>query len=169
MSATVSAEEYLRSVYEPDCDFVDGRIEERNAGELSHAMLMGALICSIASHAGGFRALPVLRIQISESRIRVADLAILHGKRPPSGVLKTAPYGVVEVLSPEDRWSLMQARMDDYLAFGVRHCWLVDPESRRAWRYTKEGVVELRDKILRGEHPEFTLSLVATFADMDAT
>jgi hypothetical protein len=26
----ISVEEYLRSSYEPDCDFVDGEIEERN-------------------------------------------------------------------------------------------------------------------------------------------
>jgi hypothetical protein len=28
----VSVEEYLHTVYEPDCDYVDGRIEERLVG-----------------------------------------------------------------------------------------------------------------------------------------
>ena len=28
----ISVEEYLASTYEPDCDYVDGRIEERNVG-----------------------------------------------------------------------------------------------------------------------------------------
>ena len=31
----VSLEEYLRTDYEPDCDYVDGELEERNAGSLN--------------------------------------------------------------------------------------------------------------------------------------
>ena len=29
----ITVEEYLGSVYRPDCDYVDGRLEERNVGE----------------------------------------------------------------------------------------------------------------------------------------
>ena len=29
----ISVDEYLRSVYEPDMDFVDGVLEDRNSGE----------------------------------------------------------------------------------------------------------------------------------------
>jgi hypothetical protein len=32
----VSVEEYLTSVYEPDCDYLEGRLEVRNFGERSH-------------------------------------------------------------------------------------------------------------------------------------
>ena len=32
-------EEYLASTYEPDCDYVDGHLEERNLGELNHSEL----------------------------------------------------------------------------------------------------------------------------------
>ena len=35
----ISVEDYLASAYEPDCDFVDGHIEERNVGEVTHARL----------------------------------------------------------------------------------------------------------------------------------
>ncbi len=35
----VSVEEYLRTSYGPDCEYVDGRIEERNLGELEHSIL----------------------------------------------------------------------------------------------------------------------------------
>ena len=30
-------QEYLHTSYDPDCDYVDGVIEERNLGEISHA------------------------------------------------------------------------------------------------------------------------------------
>ena len=39
-SATlISVSEYLKSSYRPDCDYVDGRVEERNVGEHDHAAL----------------------------------------------------------------------------------------------------------------------------------
>ena len=44
----VTVGEYLRTVYEPDCDYVDGRVEERNVGEFDHGLLQLWLgrICS---------------------------------------------------------------------------------------------------------------------------
>lgn len=40
---------------------------------------------------------------------------------------------VVEVLSPEDRQSRMQRRIEDYRSFGVPHIWVVDPAQRIGW------------------------------------
>ncbi|PWU00781.1 MAG: hypothetical protein C5B51_24370 [Terriglobia bacterium] len=37
LKTLVSVEEYLHTDYEPDCDYLDGVIEERNAGEKDHA------------------------------------------------------------------------------------------------------------------------------------
>jgi hypothetical protein len=37
MQAAVSIGEYLTGDYEPDCDYVDGVLEERNLGESNHA------------------------------------------------------------------------------------------------------------------------------------
>jgi len=37
--ALVSVEEYLNTSYDPDCDYVDGRVVERNLGELDHSSL----------------------------------------------------------------------------------------------------------------------------------
>lgn len=33
----ISLEEYLRSSYHPDCDYIDGEVQERNSGESDHA------------------------------------------------------------------------------------------------------------------------------------
>jgi hypothetical protein len=38
-STLISIEEYLRTSYHPDCDYVDGEIQERNLGEREHARL----------------------------------------------------------------------------------------------------------------------------------
>ena len=40
----VSLEEYLKTSYEPDCDYVDGVLEERNLGEWNHGDLQGEIV-----------------------------------------------------------------------------------------------------------------------------
>ena len=37
--ALISVSEYLSTSYSPDCDYVDGVVEERNLGEHDHARL----------------------------------------------------------------------------------------------------------------------------------
>jgi hypothetical protein len=39
----IPVEEYLATSYRPDCDYVDGEIEERNVGEFDHSFLQGLL------------------------------------------------------------------------------------------------------------------------------
>ena len=46
----ISVEDYLASSYEPDCDFVDGHIEERNVGELSHSMVQPRVGAYLLTH-----------------------------------------------------------------------------------------------------------------------
>ena len=40
------------------------------------------------------------------------------------------PIIAVEVVSPEDRINKIAAKVDEYLAFGVKQVWVVDPESK---------------------------------------
>jgi len=40
----VSLEEYLGTVYEPDCDYVDGELEDRNVGEFDHGDLQSEIV-----------------------------------------------------------------------------------------------------------------------------
>jgi len=35
----VSVREYLTTSYRPDCEYIDGRIEERNLGEYDHGLM----------------------------------------------------------------------------------------------------------------------------------
>ena len=78
-----------------------------------------------------------------------------HGR--PSSALKT--------LSPEDRMSRMQERIDDYLEFGVEYVWMVDPRSHRAWIYRPEGMREVHDGVLRTTNPDIEIPLADVFAE----
>lgn len=59
----VPLEEYLRTSYEPDCDYVDGRIEERNVGILNQQIVITAMMVAMHNKRGEWRAqvLPSLR------------------------------------------------------------------------------------------------------------
>jgi Uma2 family endonuclease len=88
---------------------------------------------------------------------------------PKEQIFRTPPFICIEVLSPEDRTSRFQQRIDDYLTFGVPYVWVIDPATRRAWVHTKAGVQESKDQLLRTENPTFTVSLVEIFAGIDET
>jgi hypothetical protein len=46
----ISIDEYLKSSYRPDCDFVDGELVERNVGELDHNRLQIVLGAWFLAH-----------------------------------------------------------------------------------------------------------------------
>ena len=59
-AAPVSLAEYLDTDYEPDCDYVDGFLEERNVGKKKHSRTQTRLIAWLVSNESrhGFRVLP---------------------------------------------------------------------------------------------------------------
>jgi Uma2 family endonuclease len=79
----------------------------------------------------------------------VPDVCVVLGGRPDEEILTKPPFLCIEILSPEDRVSRMQDRIDDYLRFGVRYVWLIDPYQRRAWIYMQDEIREVRDGLLR--------------------
>jgi Uma2 family endonuclease len=150
MSTTaVPLAEYLRTDYSPDVDYVDGELEERNVGEWDHARLQALIERYLGSHEAewGVLAVPEQRIQVSATRFRVPDIAVV-ATRPAAGVVTEPPLLCIEILSPEDRATRIQARIDDYLNMGVPCVWLIDPATRRAWIHTTAGGHEPKDGVL---------------------
>jgi len=160
-SALVSVEEYLSTDYSPDVDYVDGELVERNVGEKDHSRLqtlLGAYLTNRESEYG-IRVFIELRVQISPRRFRVPDLCVTVGPEPDEQIFTTPPFLCIEILSPEDRLSRIQEKIDDYLGFGVRYVWLINPQSRRGWIYTHEGIVVARDGVSRTENPNIIVPL----------
>ncbi len=137
----VSLDEYLGAEYEPDCDYVDGELEERNVGEKEHSIVQAFFIKWLARFEEQWRleACPEIRMRVSPTRVRIADLAFLPLKVPYEAVLTRPPVAVVEVLSPEDRVSRYQQRLDDYRAMGVANVWVIDPMRRKAFDCSQGG------------------------------
>lgn len=148
-STAVSVFEYLHTDYRPDVDYIDGEIEERNVGEWDHARLQALIERYPGSRESDWRILvvPEQRVQISPTRFRVPDVTVVQS-RPKAGVVTEPPLLCIEILSPEDTHKRLQSRIDDYLSFGVPCVWVIDPEDRRGWIYTREGSHEAPNGVL---------------------
>src|SRR5215469_8710517 len=143
----VSVREYLSTTYRPDCDYVDGVVLERNLGETDHARLQREFIYYFHSRREewGVHVYPELRVQVKLNRFRVADVCVVQGEEPSEPILTSPPFICIEILSRDDRMSQIQERVADYLAFGVPHVWVLDPRTRKAYRCTAAGFLEVQE------------------------
>jgi Uma2 family endonuclease len=62
-------------------------------------------------------------------------------------------------LSPSDRVVEMQERIGDYLKFGVRYVWLIDPRTGLTFVHTPDGIEEVKNGILSTKNPDIEVSL----------
>jgi Uma2 family endonuclease len=165
MAATttqVPVEEYLSTDYSPDCDYVDGEVQERNMGEKDHSRLQKRLIVHLDA-VPGCEVYPELRIQVGPGRYRVPDVCLVVGPEPDEQILTRPPFLCIEILSPEDRMSRMMVKIEDFLAFGVRYVWVIEPHTRRAYIYTRNEMREVADGVLRTANPDIALPLSELF------
>jgi Uma2 family endonuclease len=145
----ISLEEYLRTGYDPDCDFIDGEVLERNVGLKTHGLAQLKVASWFDVGEPVLQPLIALRIQVGPSRVRIPDVVVCELPLPDEDVFTTPPYLCVEVMSPDDTMFAIQERLDDYLHFGVPNIWVVDPWKHRGWRITPEGWTLASDGIMR--------------------
>ena len=154
MDATtlVSVEEYLRTSF-PDADreYIDGRIVERNVGEVDHSDVQSAIAHYLRRHYQRVWAGVAVRVQVKKTRLRIPDVTVMTGSKPSEPIIRRPPAVAVEVLSPDDRAGDLEEKLNDYLAFGIPYVRIINPETRRAYIHTPEGSHEAKDGRLRAE------------------
>ena len=165
----LSIEEYLRTCYHPDADYVDGEIEERNAGKYEHGKIQSliATLFTVNEDAWQTDAIVEQRIRVAYARVRICDVAVLHADAPHEEVTATPPLLCIEILSPEDRLSRAQIVLADYLAMGVANIWLIDPIRRSAFTFDSAGLHIADPTNLTVPHTAIRLDLTAAFAKLD--
>ncbi len=135
-------EQYLRTVYKPDAEFVDGEIVERNSGENPHSEVRVRLVEIFyelkKKHPVHCRT--ELRMRLAPARIRIPDVALFHSEKPVELVPSDAPLVVVEIVSREDRHTEIIQKFEEYRAWGVTHIWLADPWQRQLSVYGDNGL-----------------------------
>lgn len=164
-STLVSVEEYLASHYDPDRDYVDGELVERNVGEYDLARLQMLLAGYLlrGEKKWNIRVLVEQRVQVRTARYRVPDICVIHRSTEIHQILDCPPFLCIEVLSPNDSLESLQEHIDDYLSFGVAFVWVVSPKSRRGWIYTADSIREAKDGILRTSNPDIEVPLAEVF------
>jgi Uma2 family endonuclease len=139
----IPVEEYLHTSYEPDMEYVNGQLVERNVGEYFHSMLQGLIVGELLKRrARGFRVFPEQRVRISaEPRYRIPDICVKALPHTADPILER-PDLVIEILSPDDRPSEILRKIGDYSQAGIPHIWIVDPYARAVWEADATGFRE---------------------------
>ena len=160
-ATAISVSEYLNTSYRPDCDYLDGELLERNVGEWDHSRLQMLLSRYLSNREKqwGIVVVTEQRVQVKARRFRVPDITVIAGGPPDGPIVTSPPFLCVEILSPSDRLTEMQDRIDDYLSFGVRYVWVINPQTRHAYIHTSAGIQDVRDGVLTTENPDIRVVL----------
>src|ERR1700689_4687099 len=164
MSVTtlVPVEEYLRYSDKPNCEYRDGVLYPKPMPTTFHGLLEFMLVVMLRKL--GLQAAPEVTVKVSPTKYLVPDViaaAVLQSPYPPEPVLLCC-----EILSPEDRLGTMLAKCEEYHAWGVPFCWVIDPVKRSAWEYHSASEPVRETETLRAG--ELSVNLEELFSALDA-
>ena len=130
-AAHISEEQYLRSIFDPDAEYVDGEVRERRMGTYDHGDWQQAIQRWFAEHAKewNLRSVSELRMRVKPGRYRIPDVSVLDRVHPKEQVVTVAPLAVFEVLSPDDTVQELYEKLVDYAEMGIPQIWIVDPKT----------------------------------------
>jgi Uma2 family endonuclease len=151
VASLITEEQYLHTSYEPDCEFEDGVLIERNVGEEPHSWLqlvLGAFFLQ-RRKLWNIQAYPEQRIRLREGRYLIPDVCVIRGPRPSERVFTQPPLIWIEILSSEDRPIRVNRKIREILDFGVPNVWIIDPETLEAEVHTPSGSHAVTDGVLR--------------------
>jgi Uma2 family endonuclease len=100
----------------------------------------------------GFKAHPELTLAISETWEPIPDVAAtIAGPDPePDEVYQSQPVAVaIEILSPNDGFTLLDEKCRKYAAWGVPDILVFDPDRLKAWRWNRAADGLVRFEIYR--------------------
>jgi Uma2 family endonuclease len=127
-------EEYLRSSFEPDAEYVNGQIEKRAVGEYDHSAWQKAIVFWFEKQArdAQIRVCPELRVQVLPHSYLVPDVTILDRNRPIEQIITHPPVAVFEILSPTDTLKRVMAKCGDYERMGIQTILIIDPDGPKS-------------------------------------
>jgi len=163
----VPVEEYLNTSYDPDVEYVDGVLVERNVGDWLHSMVQSNLIFILRSKYSRVYVVPEFRSQTRATRYRLPDVCVLL-KAPKTRYLLDAAFLAIEILSEDDRMSKMMEKLEEYDRKGVPNIWLIDPRLRKTAVYSSGVLNEMRGGLIATNcDPRLELSSDEIFQDLD--
>ncbi len=137
VTQAVSVDEYLRTSYEHDPEYIDGEIKERPMPTRLHAFVQMMVGFWFSQRMEEWHILPYseVRTRVRPQNFRLPDVAIARKVPINTKTLDEAPLIAVEILSDDDRMVDLRNRAMDFAAMGTENVWLLDPETRQAYRW----------------------------------
>ncbi len=139
---TISVEEYLRTSYEHDPEYIDGEIRERPMPTRLRAFVQMAIGAWFFQHMEewGILLYSEVRTRVRPQNFRLPDVAIARRSPINTKTLDEAPLIAIEILSDDDRTVDLRNCATDFTAMGTENVWLLDPETRQAYVWaSKDG------------------------------
>ncbi len=137
ITPTISVEEYLRTSYEHDPEFIDGELRERPMPTRLHAFVQIIVGAWFVQHMQEWDILPYseVRTRVRPRNFRLPDVAVARKTPMNTKTLDEAPLIAIEILSDDDRTIDLRDRARDFTAMGTENVWLLDAEIRQAYRW----------------------------------
>ena len=164
----IPAEEYLRSSYDPDAEYIDGQIEERAEGENDHSSWQKAIVVWFEqqARAAQIRVRPALRVQAAATSFLVPDVTLLYRNRPIEPIATYPPIALFEILSPTDTLERVMTKCGKYEQMGIRTILVIDPDGQKC-RFIEGRLepLEVRPFDLPGSTARFDLDEIEKLVD----
>jgi Uma2 family endonuclease len=165
-STLVTLEQYLRTSYRTDVEFIDGELKEKPLVQWAHGRLQILIGNWFGAHEDDWGVIVAagIRTKVSSSRVRLPDIVVVTAG-PQPGMLVEPPLIVIEILSPDDTYTETERRAQDYRRMGIENIWLIDPESWTARVCREDAWVETMRFTVEGR--PIYLDVTVLFARLD--
>jgi len=165
------------------CELVEGRIVHMSPTGMPHGVyevnFSFALRRFVEKHNLGVVSAGEVGVYTKRDpdTVRGADVVFIsherNQQRSPSGYIDVAPDLVVEIMSPNDRWTDIVEKLREYFAIGVKLVWVANPESRSIFAYrslTDVREFAAEDELTGGDVlPEFKVQVAGLFREEAVT
>jgi Uma2 family endonuclease len=139
---SVSVDQYLRTDYEPNCEYLDGVLAPKPLPDRIHSKLQTLLAAWLLARTAQLplEILTELHLRIGPTQWRVPDLSVLVA--PPADMryldAESPPLLTIEIVSRDEPWPALRAKVTDHLAVGVSYVIVADPHSRTVMLASRE-------------------------------
>jgi Uma2 family endonuclease len=148
----ISGDELFGMTERGRCELIEGEVITMSPTGSTHGIIEGNLFAELKAFCRKNRRGQAMvgevgiYIRRNPDTIRAADVLYIsnerYAQRQSTGFLDVAPELVAEVLSPEDRWSEVMRKLQDYFEAGVLRVWVADPVSQSIFAYSSLTQVE---------------------------
>lgn len=156
------SEHYLNTSYDPDVEYVDGTLLERNVGDWPHSLIQSNIIFALRTKYPHLKTVPSLRAQTTPTRFRLPDVTVLR-EAPEGRYLTGVALIAIEILSEADRMSAIMEKLQEYDERGIPNIWVIDPRRRQLAVYQAGALQTLTADAFQTARKEFELTRAEIF------